>query len=275
MAKLNKTSLENLICELQKYDKATYSQEIKSVLNCITEKIIKVGSPAVPSLIKLLNNYQTISCEFAIYALGQIGDEKALQDLLKALEHKEAGKYAETALLNFGEKCVPLVIKQVEKMILSNYEEFENNENSSDYCLSFIGNVKCEESCNFLNKLLDEYMSEMPKEEFDPSKQEWKFKYIDFFHLLDCMVKQQDDRSIPHIKKARDFFPEIYTDYKICQIAIGRIKKRRKDEGYLPLEALDIAYPSGSLMNFFSGGELGWEDDFDEKYGEYFDDDDD
>lgn len=97
---------------------------------------------------------------------------------------------------------------------------------------------------------------------------------MDFFHLLDCMVHQQDKRAIPHIRKARDCFPENYTDYKVCQIAIGRIKKGRV-EGYLPMEALEIAMPSGAIMNALSGGELGWKDTFDEEYGEYFEDDED
>ena len=85
-------------------------------------------------------------------------------------------------------------------------------------------------------------------------------------------IRQQDKRAIPHIKKARDFFPENYTDHKVCQIAMGRIKKG-KVEGYLPMEALEIAYPSGAIMDALSGGELGWKDTFEEKYGEYFEDD--
>jgi len=53
---------------------------------------------------------------------------------------------------------------------------------------------------------------------------------------------------------------------------MGRIKKG-KVEGYLPMEALEIAYPSGAIMDALSGGELGWKDTFEEKYGEYFEDD--
>jgi hypothetical protein len=88
------------------------------------------------------------------------------------------------------------------------------------------------------------------------------------------MVRQQDKRAIPHIRKARDFFPDNYADYKICQIAMGRIKKG-KVEGYLPLEVLDIVMPMGALMDMFSGGKLGHKDTFDEEYGEYFEDDED
>lgn len=63
-------------------------------------------------------------------------------------------------------------------------------------------------------------------------------------------------------------------DYKICQIAMGRIKKGHVD-GFLPLEYLDIAMPTGAIMNMLSGGKLGYEDTFEKNYGEYFEDDDD
>ena len=106
-----------------------------------------------------------------------------------------------------------------------------------------------DESIKFLNKLLGDYMSEIPKEPFNPSKRDWKFRNVSLFHLVDCMVQQQDKRTIPHIKKVRDFFPRNYTDHKVCQIAIGRIIKRRPDEGYLPLESLEITMPSRAIMN--------------------------
>jgi hypothetical protein len=107
-----------------------------------------------------------------------------------------------------------------------------------------------------------------------PSKRDWKYVNVDLFHILESMVRQQDTSAISHIRKARDFFPDIYVDYKICQIAMGRIKKGHVD-GFLPLEYLDIAMPTRAIMNMLSGGELGYEDTFEENYGEYFEDDDD
>ena len=38
------------------------------------------------------------------------------------------------------------------------------------------------------------------------------------------------------------------------------------------MEALEIAMPSGAIMDALSGGEFGWKDTFEEDYGEYFDD---
>lgn len=86
-------------------------------------------------------------------------------------------------------------------------------------------------------------------------------------------MKQQDTSAIPHIIKARDCFPKEYTDYMICQIAIGRLKQG-KVEGYLPMEAMEIAMPSGMIMEALSGGDsYDWKARFDEDYGEYFDED--
>ena len=65
-------------------------------------------------------------------------------------------------------------------------------------------------------------------------------------------------------------FRSEYTEYLICQIAIGRLKKG-ETEGYLPSEAMEISIPSGMIMDALSGGEYGWEDTFEEDYGEYFD----
>jgi hypothetical protein len=144
--------------------------------------------------------------------------------------------------------------------------------NLTGSALLTIGEIQCGESIKFLNTLLDEYMSEMPDETFDPGKHDWKYRNVDFFHILESMVRQQDTSAIPHIRKTRDFFPDDFVDYKICQIAMGRIKKGHVD-GFLPLEYLDIAMPSAAIMNMLSRGELGYEDTFEENYGEYFEDD--
>jgi hypothetical protein len=83
------------------------------------------------------------------------------------------------------------------------------------------------------------------------------------------MVKQQNKKSVSHIINARNFFPEDYTEYIVCQIAAGRITKG-KVEGYLPMEAMEICIPSGRVMQALSGNKYEYKDDFDELYGEYF-----
>jgi len=193
--------------------------------------------------------------------------------LVNTLEEPELGENAKEALKKFGPICIPEVIKKVEYRIKHPIKKGDSLDLITAQALSTIGEIRCDESIEFLNDLLDDYVSEMPDEIFNPTKRDWEYRNVDFFHLLDCMVKQQDKRAIPHIRKAKNFFPENYTDYIICQIAIGRIKKRKPDEGYLPLEALDIAFPSGAIMNALSGGKFDWKDTFAEKYGEYFEDD--
>jgi len=39
------------------------------------------------------------------------------------------------------------------------------------------------------------------------------------------------------------------------------------------MEAMEIAMPSGMITDVLSGGQYDWKDRFDEKYGEYFDED--
>ncbi len=263
-----------LIRDLKKYDNMKYSWEQEEQLKKIRNKIISIGEPAVLPMIEILKNHDDPSWRSASIILGEIGDERAIMPLINALEDIDLGHVANEALVKIGPACIPEVIKKVEYRIENPIKEGRGLDHITGSALCTIGEIRCEESIEFLNDLLDDYMSEMPDEAFDPTKRDWKYVNIDFFHILESMVRQQDKRAIPHIEKARDFFPENYTDYKVCQIAIGRIKKGHV-EGFLPLEVLDIAMPMGALMNLFSGGKIGYKDNFDEMYGEYFEDDDD
>ena len=262
--------IAKLTDDLKKYDDVGYSRAQEAELNAIVDELASIGSPAVPELIGMLSDPANWSSSFAAGALGKIGDARAIIPLADVLEDSDLGGSANDALKEFGEVCIPEVIKRVEYRIAHPIRGDGGVDRITAEALNVIGEIRCEGSIKFMNRLLDEYMSELPDEPFDPTKYDWKYVNLDFFHLLDCMVRQQDERAIPHIEKARDVFPSDYVDYKICQIAIGRIKKKRPDEGYLPLEALDIMLPAGAIMNALSGGELGWEDTFDEEYGEYF-----
>jgi|GEM_PF-327331 len=264
--------INGLIKDLKKYDSddIDYSSQREAKLEKTADALAAIGKPAVPQLIEVLNCHSAWSSHFAANALGAIGDERASTPLADALEESELGERARSALKKIGPVAVPEVIKRVEYRIAHPIREGAGIDMITANALSAIGDIRCDESIKFLNRLLDEYMSELPDGPFDPTKHDWKYVNVDMFHLLECMVRQQDERAIPHIENARDFFRSDYVDYKICQIAIGRIKKKRPDEGYLPLEALDIMLPAGALMNALSGGELGWENTFEEEYGEYF-----
>ena len=237
------------------------------------ETLVSIGKPAVPSLIELLQNPDTwMSSAFAADVLGEIGDTRAIKPLADALEDSEHGEHAYRALKKFGSACISDVIQRIEYRIAHPIETGSSLDLITSYALKVLGDIHCDQSSHFLNNLLDDYISEMPDETFDPTTREWKYRNVDFFHLLDCIVRQQNISAIPHIRKARDCFPKEYTDYIICQIAIGRIEKGTV-EGYLPMEAMEIAMPSGMIMDVLSGGQHDWKDRFDEEYGEYFDED--
>lgn len=270
----NEKDLRTLIRDLKKYDNMEYSWEEEEQLKKIRDKLVSIGEPAVPLLLETLKDKQDKSWQSAAHILGEIGDKRAIMSLIDALEEPWLGESAEKALVKIGPACIPEVIKKIEYRIANPVREGIGLDHLTGSALCTIGGIRCDESIEFLNHLLDDYMSEMPDESFDPSKRDWKYRNVDFFFILESMVRQQDKTAIPHLIKARDFFPEEYVDHKVCQIAIGRIKKGHV-EGFLPLEVLDIAMPMGALMNLFSGGKIGYEDKFDEMYGEYFEDDDD
>ena len=237
------------------------------------EKLISIGKPAVPSLIELLQNHDTwMSSAFAADVLGEIGDIRAIKPLADILEDFELGEHAYRALIKFGSACISDVIQRIEYRIAHPIETGSSLDLITSHALKVLGDIHCDQSSHFLNNLLDDYISEMPDETFDPTTREWKYRNVDFFHLLDCIVRQQNVNAIPYIRKAKNCFPKEYTDYIICQIAIGRLKKGTV-EGYLPMEAMEIAMPSGMIMDVLSGGQYDWKDRFDEEYGEYFDED--
>lgn len=273
MPEKKEEELRRLIKELTKYDGMEYSRAREEELNEVRDKLVSIGKPAVPQLIEILNGHEAQSCGYAADALGEIGDNRAIKPLANALEEQELGENAKEALKKFGPVCIPEVMKKLRYRFAHPIKKGSGLDRITADALSTIGEIRCDVSTKFLNTMLDDYMSELPDEGFDPTERDWKYRNVDFFHLLDCMVRQQDKRAIPHIREARDFFPENYVDYKICQIAIGRIKKGRV-EGYLPMEALEIALPFGAFMDALSGGELGCRDTFEEEYGEYFEDDD-
>lgn len=261
--------IDEIIKELAKYDDEGYSRELDAKINEFKDELVTIGRMAVPRLIELLTDDGGRSATCAIRALGEIRDKRALPALADKLEDGGLAETAHNALKKFGPECIPEVIKRVEHRISNPTEDKKGLSTITMYSISTIGEVKCEESATFLIELLDDYISEMPDEPFDQGKTDWKYRNVNFFELLDAMVKQGDKRAIPHIRKARDCFPENYTDYKICQIAMGRIKMGETD-GYLPLEVIDIQLPAGDIMEALTDGEVKSKFNFDKEYGKYF-----
>jgi hypothetical protein len=264
---LSVEDIERLVKELKKYDsEKKYSKEMDKELEGIALKLLSLGEAAVPGLIEVLEDDEGLGVLHAMEALGKIGDERAIAPLVDLLENPDIGSSAADSLLGFGPACVPEVIRNMEHLIACPVEDKGGFILLTTYHLRTIGDIRCDRSIEFLNGLLDDYMSKMPRETFDPSKLDWKYRNVDFFQILDAMVKQQDERAIPHIENARDAFPPEYVEYRICQVAIDRIRSGEK-EGYLPMEAIEMAVPTEAIMDAFMAAR-NWGDSPDDTVGE-------
>jgi hypothetical protein len=113
--------------------------------------------------------------------MGEWCDERAITPLMNAIENHDLKITANEQLVKFGPMVVPEVIKRVEYRIANPIKEGIGASNMTGSALLTIGEIQCDESVEFLNKLLDEYMSEMPDESFDPGKHDWKYVNVDFF----------------------------------------------------------------------------------------------
>lgn len=265
--------IESLLRQLAKYEPPLRKEEKKSPLDKIKARLIALAGEAFPALIKALNSRQYPLSHHAALILGEIGDQRAIPHLVDALPHEGLDDFAGPALKKFGPLAVPQIKGLIQRAITPVPGSNTPPRIDLTQALITLGDIRCEESVEFLNRLLDDYMKEIPPEIFDPTKHEWRFQNVDFFLILDAMVKQQDERAIPHIRKGQAFFPDPFTENKVCRIAAGRIKKK-KPEGYLPLEALNITLPASGIMSAFLGEEL--EGDFlEDHYGEFLHDDDD
>jgi len=262
---------EKLAEALKIYDGKKQTATAEAELEKTVDQLIACGEPAVPFVIKVMLEKNYPSCLCAASALAAIGDASAIPALVDMLEDRDVGSIGREALELFGPSCIPAVIDRIKQRIARPLAKEERKDLTTNFALGLIGDIQCDESVAFLNGLLDDYISEMPDEPFETSEYEWKYACIEFFVLLDALVKQQDKRAIPHIRKARDCFPREYTDHIICRIAIDRIQKGITDR-YLPMDALEIQMPSGGIMEALSGEKTGWKKAFKAKYGKYLPD---
>ncbi len=233
------------------------------------EKFMEEESPPDIDIDDGISQKEILVKEANILQLAETDSNDFISEYLEhARDYHPSDEFFEKLSKN-KKTIVPKFIKEINSLMT-----IHQNENDVKYkinsILLAIGMIRCERSVKFLNSFLEAYMKELERYDSGNEKNEYvKYTNLDFFHLIDCMVKQQNKKSIPYITKARDFFPKEYTDHIICQIAIGRIRKREVD-GYLPMEALEITMPSGKIMDSLSGGQHNWKDTFEEDYGEYF-----
>ncbi|KXA95938.1 hypothetical protein AKJ38_04210 [candidate division MSBL1 archaeon SCGC-AAA259I14] len=219
----------------------------------VKDEIVSLGGGAVPPLIGLLDEGEDSRIRsLAAEALGEIGDGRAIPPLSDALKDEQVGRAAMEALLQFGPACVPEVTEKVEHEVANPVEEDREGLERTYYPLLTIGRIRCDESVEFLNELLDDYMSEIPDEPFEPGEEDWKYAEVNFYHILDAMVAQQDERAIPHIEGAEEFFPERSVEPRICREAIDRIEEGDPDSAFA-WEAVEMAFPAEKIMEG-----LGW-----------------
>lgn len=264
--------IESLIRQLAQYEPSLRTEEKKSPLAKVKARLTALASEAFPALIESLTSHQYPLSHHATQILGDIGDQRAIPHLVDALTKEGLDDFAGPALKKFGPLAVPQIICLIQRAITPAPGSNTPPRIYLTQALITLGDIRCEESVEFLNRLLDDYMKEIPPEIFDPAKHEWRFQNVDFFLILDAMVKQQDERAISHIRKTQAFFSEPFTEHKVCHIAVGRIKKK-KPEGYLPLEALDITIPASRIMSAFLGKEEPEGDFLEDNYGEFLHDD--
>jgi len=266
--------VQALIAALRQHDgDKDYNNERKrEELSRVRDRLVAAGKAAVPHLIEVMADHDTWSIYYAVEALGEIGDERAIRPLVDLLEDPGLGLDASEALVGIGQTSVPHAIEKVEYRVAHPLKERDRIRQVTNHALSTIGAIRCEKSVTFLTDLLDGYLSELPKETFNVEQHEWRYQNVDFFHLLDCMVQQQDGRAVPYIERARDAFPEEYVDHQICDLAIQRIEEG-KVEGYLPLDALELTLPTEVIMEAMSEALFGEEGALDRKIGEDFWDD--
>ncbi|MBU4254161.1 MAG: hypothetical protein KJ727_06150 [Acidobacteria bacterium] len=233
----------------------------------IESSLVSIGGPAVPNLIGLLNRRKFPSCVRAAEILGRIGDPEAVPALTTALLHEDLGETAGKVLQQFGPTAVPRIIDLVHAAVTPGPNQKAPPKKYLFHALITLGAIRCNESALFLNSLLDDYITALPPGPFNTEKHQWPFRNIDFFLLLDSMVKQQDERAVPHIRRAMLAFDPQYTDHLVCRIAIGRIIKKMPD-GFLPQEALDISFPASAMMSAFTGEDYDHEKEIEDTYGD-------
>ena len=150
----------------------------------VVKKLIEIGRPAVPALVGVLQKHDTWSAILAAEILGKIGDERAIQPLLRCLEDKEDLDFlheeAMFALVKIGRPAVPYLIKSVERNI--------SDDLAIIYPIGALGRIRCKESFEFLIKLLNERPGVLDKP-------------LNIEGLVCSLVDQGNRDAIPHLEK--------------------------------------------------------------------------
>lgn len=156
----------------------------RKVTDQVVNRLIEIGRPAVPALVRVLQKHDTWSAILAAEILGKIDDERAIQPLLGCLEDKEDLDFlheeAMFALVKIGSPAVPYLIKSVERNI--------SDDLAIIYPIGALGRIRCKESFEFLIKLLNERPGVLDKP-------------LNIEGLVCSLVEQGNKGAIPHLEK--------------------------------------------------------------------------
>ncbi|ODS38011.1 MAG: hypothetical protein A7315_12930 [Candidatus Altiarchaeales archaeon WOR_SM1_79] len=101
--------------KLGKFDIKDRYDELERVLKPASDRLIEIGKPAVPKVIRLLiDEKKSWISHIAAYILGEIGDERAVKPLCDTLyADDDLSLKAADALMKFGESAMPFLTKMM------------------------------------------------------------------------------------------------------------------------------------------------------------------
>lgn len=240
----------------------------------VAEIFEDIGPESVPQLVGVIEDGEPWAMRCAIRGLGRLGGDQATRALIETLERDIYFELVGRALERIGPSGIPLVIDAVDDRI-ENPDEAPEGSRTDAFVregLRVIGNVRCEQSSTYLIELLEAVAVDMAAAPYDADKEDLKYAEIEFSQLLDSIVKQGDEAAIEPLETARDAIPSDSLEFVLYQIALGRLRLGETDEGYLPMESMDIMMSPGSLMGALTGEEFADEDFREREYGKYFTD---
>ena len=264
-----KEDLETLFSRMLKFSEEN-TEKSRVDAEELAARIIEFREAAAALALDLVSNEDKPAFILGCFILSGVGGNEPARKLVELLDNeKYNSEISQLISDNIGKDAVPYLLTRNDQITKMSFEQRKPLEHTIDSILLCIGSIRNGASISYLTGLLDDYISNMPDGPFDPSVYGWKYSFFDLFHILEALVRQQNMKAIKSIEKARDSFPIEYVDHKMCQIALGRIKLK-KPEGFIPLEAIEMAVPMDQHFQALEGRKSSKKDGFMEAYGEFF-----
>ncbi len=264
-----KEDLETLFSRMLKLSEED-NEESRMDAEELATRIIVFQEAAASLALDLVRDENNPAFILGCFILSGVGGDEPERKLVELIDSERYGSEISQLIAdNVGKDAVPYLIARIEQITRMSFDQKKPLENTIDTILLCIGSIRCNASVSYLIGLLDDYMDNMPDGPFDPNVYKWKYSFFDLFHILEALVMQQNRKAIKSIGRARDRFPIEYVDHEMCQIALGRIILKKR-EGFIPLEAIEMAIPMNQLLQAMEGRKPSRKDTFMEAYGEFF-----